>query len=136
MSNLVYRLHSAQFLTWMWQLFVKNSQLLRTQNLSLIPWPKLCILSCWFRIWSYFLPEMPHFAKKCNFLSPKILKSKSTFSSIFNFTIFINFSWMKSFVIEKKKRKKNSSGCDCQFFQISFYEDFKFFQIYNRKLDF
>ena len=62
---------------------------------------------------------MPHFAKKCNFLSPKILKSKSTFSSIFNFTNFFAFNWMKSFVIEKQKRKKTCQIVLVKFFNFS-----------------
>ena len=96
-------MHSAQFFTWMWQLIIKNSQILRTQHLSLILWPTLCILSPWFRICAYFLLEMPHFAKKCNFTFYKNLKSKFTFFSFLNFTIF--FASSQS-VIELKKKKK------------------------------
>ena len=84
----VLALHSAQFFTQMWQLIVWNNLLLRTQNMSLITWSNLCIFGRWFRIWAYFLLEMPHFAKKCNSLFSKILKSKFTFLSVFNFTNF------------------------------------------------
>ena len=125
-------LHSAQFSTWMWQLIVKNSQILRTQHLSLIPWPKLCILSPWIRIWAYFLLEMPHFAKKCNFTFYKNLKSKFTFFSFFNFTIF--FASSQS-VIELKKRK-NLSNCEGEIFQFLFWKFSIFLKIPNWKIDF
>ena len=46
------------------------------------------------------------FCLKYNFSSSKILKSKFTFSSVFNFTIFFAFNWVKSFVTEEKKLVK------------------------------
>ena len=55
---------------------------------------------------SLFFARNAPFCQKCSFSFSKILKSKFTFSSTFNFTIFFAITRVKLFVIKGKKIKK------------------------------